>query len=725
MKKNKLIYIFIFLLSYSSIAQIGALTCASLESDYSNSQICATSISFENQISNDNANILPTCFQEPIKAASWFFMKVSKPGNIQIKISQSNTITEIDVDFALWGPFNSMTNVCSKILPINQVDCSWSVDSVEIANITNANKDDIYILMVDNYDKIKGQIKIQQESGTGTLDCSFLSDISIKNLQNTEIVDVNKCKGENTDLKAIIDITNFNGNKNNLKYNFEWSKDGVVFKNVISSSNNFDIVNVSQTGAYTVKGVAFDSTDSSINPNALAFPDIQTDNIDLLFISPPVLAITELSECDFGIPYKGFSKFNLLNNKSLITNNDNNISLKFFKDINLTQEIIDPSLFINSIPFQQNIYVIGTFNQVINCFSQPVTMTLKVSQATEINYPDPEILCIGNQDTFGKIDFEKHKDLIKNTFYQNQNVSILFYLSENDLFTNQNQVTNTTQLSVGTTKIFVKVLLGNNCYGGGFFNVKIKNNFTIQTIKSIEICENESYILAQKDSEILSNLPLNSKVSYFSTSQDAVLNQNELNKYNPTQLPEIVYVRIYDADLICFITNQFNVIKYLNPKTITLSNSTILNFNDENKVSVFVEPVASYYKYKLNDGFWQNSNQFLNLPLGLSTIYVTNPLSCKIIEARVFVADYLKFFTPNNDSYNDFWKLELGNCKCQYIIYIFDRYGKLVKTISKFDDKWDGTFNGTLLSADDYWFRLVYTKEDNNFEFNSHFTLKR
>ena len=101
-----------------------------------------------------------------------------------------------------------------------------------------------------------------------------------------------------------------------------------------------------------------------------------------------------------------------------------------------------------------------------------------------------------------------------------------------------------------------------------------ENNFTLSaTIKQIEICENESYILSQKDSEILSSLPANSLVSYFSTSQDAVLNQNELNKWNillaipcydrlisePTMMSvikTIMYFRKYN--------DNFSVFKYLN-----------------------------------------------------------------------------------------------------------------------------------------------------------------
>ena len=39
-------------------------------------------------------------------------------------------------------------------------------------------------------------------------------------------------------------------------------------------------------------------------------------------------------------------------------------------------------------------------------------------------------------------------------------------------------------------------------------------------------------------------------------------------------------------------------------------------------------------------------------------------------------------------------------------IDIFNRFGKLVAQIPIDSQGWDGTYNGTKLSSDDYWFRV-------------------
>ena len=53
-----------------------------------------------------------------------------------------------------------------------------------------------------------------------------------------------------------------------------------------------------------------------------------------------------------------------------------------------------------------------------------------------------------------------------------------------------------------------------------------------------------------------------------------------------------------------------------------------------------------------------------------------------------------KFFTPNGDGQNDYWNVKGVNANFNEnsIIYIFDRYGKLLKQIVASSQGWDGTF---------------------------------
>ncbi len=102
----------------------------------------------------------------------------------------------------------------------------------------------------------------------------------------------------------------------------------------------------------------------------------------------------------------------------------------------------------------------------------------------------------------------------------------------------------------------------------------------------------------------------------------------------------------------------------------------------------------------------------MDVPPGLNTVIINDKNGCGTSEPFEFlVVGYPKFFTPNGDSFYDTWNVfgieELTNP----VIYIFDRYGKLLKELDP-SLGWDGTYNGRNLPSSDYWFRLDYERDD-------------
>lgn len=83
------------------------------------------------------------------------------------------------------------------------------------------------------------------------------------------------------------------------------------------------------------------------------------------------------------------------------------------------------------------------------------------------------------------------------------------------------------------------------------------------------------------------------------------------------------------------------------------------------------------------------------------------------------------FFTPNDDGYNDTWSLEMKSASCLYELHIYDRYGKLLKTLSPENKEWDGTYRGANMPSTDYWFVVTYNEDGTRLKFQSHFTLVR
>ena len=143
------------------------------------------------------------------------------------------------------------------------------------------------------------------------------------------------------------------------------------------------------------------------------------------------------------------------------------------------------------------------------------------------------------------------------------------------------------------------------------------------------------------------------------------------------------------------------------------------------------------YEYQLEEGApWQSSPIFTNIPAGVEyTIHIRdvktpNPCNDDYTDT-VQVINYPHFFTPNGDGINDTWNIRGLNGQETAKIYIFDRYGKLLKQISPLDSGgWNGTLNGQPLPATDYWFTVDYYEitPDGTLvpkQFKAHFSLKR
>jgi gliding motility-associated-like protein len=58
------------------------------------------------------------------------------------------------------------------------------------------------------------------------------------------------------------------------------------------------------------------------------------------------------------------------------------------------------------------------------------------------------------------------------------------------------------------------------------------------------------------------------------------------------------------------------------------------------------------------------------------------------------------------------------------VIYIFDRYGKLIKQL-RGEEFWDGTYNLENLPSTDYWFTVDYDENGAKKQFKAHFSLVR
>ncbi|AWG22653.1 hypothetical protein FFWV33_14510 [Flavobacterium faecale] len=154
------------------------------------------------------------------------------------------------------------------------------------------------------------------------------------------------------------------------------------------------------------------------------------------------------------------------------------------------------------------------------------------------------------------------------------------------------------------------------------------------------------------------------------------------------------------------------------------------DFADSSFLSVEVQGGTGPFVYKLDDLEFQDNNFYNGLTNGDHVVTVKDDVGCTLLSKDFTIFGYPKFFTPNNDGYNDFWNIPNYKNMLEAEITIFDRYGKMIRKMTPADRGWDGKLEGMPLPASDYWFLVNYKQADEDgvlFSKNakSHFSLKR
>lgn len=151
------------------------------------------------------------------------------------------------------------------------------------------------------------------------------------------------------------------------------------------------------------------------------------------------------------------------------------------------------------------------------------------------------------------------------------------------------------------------------------------------------------------------------------------------------------------------------------------------DFENDGTIDVVTTGGSGQFEFELDGTFTQQNGHFFNVNSGEHTVSVKDLNGCAEWTFEVFLLDYPRFFTPNADGHHDFWNIGGLSDQKDSKIYIFDRYGKLIKSLKPSDVYgWDGTYNGNTLPATDYWFSLFYRdKSGQDKTFQSHFSLKR
>ncbi len=176
-------------------------------------------------------------------------------------------------------------------------------------------------------------------------------------------------------------------------------------------------------------------------------------------------------------------------------------------------------------------------------------------------------------------------------------------------------------------------------------------------------------------------------------------------------------------------TIPFTIIESAAPAVVTYTTSGY--FSEQHTITVNATPYigdGSNFLYSLDGKTPQTDNVFTNVKPGPHEISVTDKNGCGSaisLPISVTLVYNQKFFSPNGDGINDKFIIKGLENQKDAMIYIFDRHGKLLAQLFTNDEGWDGTFNGQIMPADDYWFTICYNEDGVPKEYKSNFSLIR
>ncbi|MCK0145153.1 T9SS type B sorting domain-containing protein [Arenibacter sp. F26102] len=173
--------------------------------------------------------------------------------------------------------------------------------------------------------------------------------------------------------------------------------------------------------------------------------------------------------------------------------------------------------------------------------------------------------------------------------------------------------------------------------------------------------------------------------------------------------------------------NTFVITVYAS-KTPHIKEVIVDDLQDNNTVTIIPEREGDF-EYRLDDGAYQSGNIFYNVLPGAHTITLNDLNGCGSATESIVVVGFPKFFTPNGDGANDVWNIVGISSLEEPMLFVYDRYGKLLKQLSQNSMGWDGTYNGVALPSGDYWFKLSFLDQNGQRTIakyvNNHFSLKR
>lgn len=352
----------------------------------------------------------------------------------------------------------------------------------------------------------------------------------------------------------------------------------------------------------------------------------------------------------------------------------------------------------------QNIYV--RLQNASGCFAV-ATVTLGTSNNT-VNNPPPLEECdvIGAEDGITEFDLTQRDAQILAGLPAG--LQLQYYTTYNDALAETNAIPNPaafTNTNADSQTVYARIYSASDCYGIASLQLNV---FTFGGA-----LQNENVTLCAGTPSITLTAPAGYNNYQWNTTP--VTAGQSLS----VTTPGTYTVSLENANG-CVGTKTYNVSA---SGAATGADIDVIEFSGDNNSITIIPQGIGNYEYSLDGVTYQSSNNFSGLAPGEYDIFISDTNGCgPPFKTSAYILDYPRFFTPNGDGINDYWRIPLMNFQPKIEINIFDRFGKLITGFRGNSLGWDGKLNGRMLPSTDYWFVI---QMPNGRIIRGHFSLLR
>ena len=521
-------------------------------------------------------------------------------------------------------------------------------------------------------------------------------------------------------------------------YQWEFSTDGIVWS---SLSNNAVYSGV------TTKTLLITEVKNAMNGYKYRVKLEKTGNscglvsaeTELIIYTLPVVSPITIVQCDDDTD--GFSDFNLTVKNSIISSDSAAEKFTYYTSLPGAETADSAKLITNPLAFRNttagSIPVWARVENANSCFRTVqinlIVSTTQIPASYNRTFSNCDDNTVTNVDTDGIATFDFSSvttEILAILPASASGYAIKYYKNEQDALAENDAINNIANYSnVGypnEQKIWVRVesTADNACYGlSPRITLVVNPKPHIDTNNDLEdnqlVCTNLPTFFVQLDSGIQDGSPTTNYTYVW--SKDAVVLSGETKS-----TLDVNQTGNYTVEVSSLAgCSRTRTIRVTASDIAQITSVGIVDLSDVNSITVNVSGQGQYeYSLDAASGPFQQSNVFENVSAGIHEVYINDKNGCGTVSQSVAVIGVPRFFTPNGDGQNDYWNVKGVNANFNEnsIIYIYDRYGKLLKQIATSSAGWDGTFAGQNLPSDDYWYTI---KLEDGRQAKGHFSLKR